>query len=569
MSVPSGGIIGLTLAFNVLTFVAIARAEAQGSQVADFRRPLVATSWARTKDVKKSLSDVLHDAMGNDKEMRLATDVRIGSLEQALRPLYKTLPKNAHGRAEHSAVRYALHRYFVHRHAMYIKGLDPAGEAWNSSSPADVLEDQVPTYVQHLFEERLHDGFTLRDLATFAAALEHFMHEEVATRLGDAYQVGGLSVESSVNTSQLEQALDVHMAMHLVPDMLPRRGSQVKVDKVLEAMSVSIEFWSGVQFFMREILESTLEEEGLDGSSIPFATATTIAKAIQERYGRWQDRDCRSLTKTLAKSEIKGTGRVKLSDFYSAGWRFGETEEYLKNLGALDASDPSQLQVIIPNYVGSVTNCVGTTSLYSTCCIDACEDLLGHLEKHLAKPAASVDQLIDLVSALPSPTVQAPRQLSSSLIGRLHEVAAVHGGSVPLHGRLFAQWLHHAFPMECPFPQKAGSTRPRTADEWLSETGTSAALSKTEQERRVKEATKWESLAETKDLEGGSLEETLPWLVDEELVAHHTKPTLLHELSVLLRALVFVAALSAVLLTTARTLISTTGIESKKKAVWV
>ena len=173
MSVRSCSQMGFTLAFSALCLVRLVRAEAPGTHVAHVSRPLVAASWAHTKDVKKRLSDVLHDAMGSDKEKRLATDVRIGSLEQSLEPLYKTLPKNAHGRAEHSTVRYALHRFFVHRHAMYIKGLEPAGEAWNSSSPADVLEDQVPAYVQHLFEERLHDGFSLRDLATFAAALEH------------------------------------------------------------------------------------------------------------------------------------------------------------------------------------------------------------------------------------------------------------------------------------------------------------------------------------------------------------------------------------------------------------
>ncbi|OLP24478.1 hypothetical protein AK812_SmicGene48940, partial [Symbiodinium microadriaticum] len=25
----------------------------------------------------------------------------------------------------------------------------------------------------------------------------------------------------------------------------------------------------------------------------------------------------------------------------------------------------------------------------------------------------------------------------------------------PLHGRLFAQWMHYAFPHECPYPQIA------------------------------------------------------------------------------------------------------------------
>merc|ERR1711933_637711 len=52
-----------------------------------------------------------------------------------------------------------------------------------------------------------------------------------------------------------------------------------------------------------------------------------------------------------------------------------------------------------------------------------------------------------------SASVKAPRQLHSQLEDKLYEVAARHGGRVPLHGRLFAQWMHFAFPLECPYPQ--------------------------------------------------------------------------------------------------------------------
>ena len=32
-------------------------------------------------------------------------------------------------------------------------------------------------------------------------------------------------------------------------------------------------------------------------------------------------------------------------------------------------------------------------------------------------------------------------------------IADKHHGEVPLHGRLFSQWLHYVFPQECPYPQ--------------------------------------------------------------------------------------------------------------------
>merc|ERR1719387_1072567 len=39
-----------------------------------------------------------------------------------------------------------------------------------------------------------------------------------------------------------------------------------------------------------------------------------------------------------------------------------------------------------------------------------------------------------------------------NLRSKLEEIAAKGNGRVPLHGRLFSQWLHYAFPYECPYP---------------------------------------------------------------------------------------------------------------------
>merc|ERR1719277_492235 len=96
---------------------------------------------------------------------------------------------------------------------------------------------------------------------------------------------------------------------------------------------------------------------------------------------------------------------------------------------------------------------------------------MGHLERNVAGPTAEPNQIVELVSSLPSDTMATPRNLSAALLRRLNEVAAHHSGRVPLHGRLFAQWMHHAYPRECPFPHEAGTTNPQTPDEWMRETG--------------------------------------------------------------------------------------------------
>merc|ERR1719478_1794709 len=46
-----------------------------------------------------------------------------------------------------------------------------------------------------------------------------------------------------------------------------------------------------------------------------------------------------------------------------------------------------------------------------------------------------------------------PRNFTAQIVRQLNMVAEEHGGQVPLHGRLFSQWLHYVFPYECPYPQ--------------------------------------------------------------------------------------------------------------------
>ena len=43
------------------------------------------------------------------------------------------------------------------------------------------------------------------------------------------------------------------------------------------------------------------------------------------------------------------------------------------------------------------------------------------------------------------------------LAARLEEFARYHSGRAPLHGCLFAQWMHHAYPRECPGPHVGDS----------------------------------------------------------------------------------------------------------------
>merc|ERR1719469_271054 len=98
------------------------------------------------------------------------------------------LPKSPEGQLEPATVRYALHRYFVQSHGWYVSGLDPAGGAWNSSSPASIMKGRSPAYIQSLFESHLHGrGLLLSELAVFAATLTDLIHEEAAGYMREIY----------------------------------------------------------------------------------------------------------------------------------------------------------------------------------------------------------------------------------------------------------------------------------------------------------------------------------------------------------------------------------------------
>merc|ERR1719223_18192 len=95
---------------------------------------------------------------------------------------------------------------------------------------------------------------------------------------------------------------------------------------------------------------------------------------------------------------------------------------------------------------------------------------MAQVEGKIAHPSGLPSEIIDIVSVLASATVDAPRNMSMPHVARLEEIAAHHDGRVPLHGRLFAQWMHHAYPRECPFPHLAGTAQPKTTREYRKHT---------------------------------------------------------------------------------------------------
>jgi len=237
--------------------------------------------------------------------------------------------------------------------------------------------------------------------------------------------------------------------------------------------------WSEVTEFARGEVQRYLHERAqrvnpfLGASAeavITFEDVQGITRSITAGFGHWWEQECQGIKGNLMSMDTEETGRVKLSNFYRRSmegeWRFGESEAYLRELGALDDSSFWRgPQVLIPNYLLAASNCIVASTFYRVCCVNECEALQQRVEAAVEAPVGSVE---DVTKALEEVWVAEGRgeKLEMGLEVKLSKIAETHRGKVPLHGRLFAQLMHYAFPQECPFPHKSGEVLARSPVEF-------------------------------------------------------------------------------------------------------
>jgi len=454
---------------------------------------------------------------------------RMHELEEELRPLFSAMPKNAHGNLEPSVTRYALHRFFAQKYGWYVVGLEPAGGSFSASSPGSIMKDRVPAFIESLFQQRLHgQGLGLKEVAIFAATMLDLIHRESIDDLLSVYEHFGLAPSEALSNHTLDSVTDAYVTLYF-HSFDPTSNQTMDLRRMELELRDEFIIWPDVTMWARD-LRSTVRSEQVQRNAFAspgsFDRVAAYAQELGHRFGSFQDLECRALKRQLMDLEYRGTGRVRLSEFYGgvhdSSWTFTESIDYLRALGALDEADPSRMSVIIPNFVVSQTNCVTPSNLYSACCLNECENLFASLEREIGAPTAEPAHIAALVAALPSDTVEAPRVLAGAQLQRLEEIARVHGGAVPLHGRLFAQWMHHAYPRECPYPHVAGATSPVSPDEWIKNAGTTEA-SLAEMHRHAQDRANEEELAQHLSPEAKA--EALPWISVEELVVSEQQRT--------------------------------------------
>jgi len=487
-----------------------------------------------TIHLEQSLLFDIEVALG--KEQRRAMEGRIKAIENAMHPIFKALPKNEHGKLAHASVRYMLHRFFVEQHGWFIDGLFAEGDARNMSSPSQALKDRVPMFVQGLFEKRLvTGGFGVHEMAVMVAVVEDSVHREAQEQLLKTLEVLDIPRSKNFSANETQTIIESYMSGFV----LNTNMSSISGDKLrrqTRAMPRYYPTWSRARPFFQDVQNKQMVGSRTAG----FAVISNIVREIVDTFGKFHGKQCQGLKAQLQELERKGSsGCVRLPDFYEKGlkadsnWLMVESPEYLRHIGVLDETNIRNPRLLSANYINSPTNCLQPTGYYLVCCHNECDDILGMLEKRLAKPTATPDEILAAFADFGMNTGwNRGGNIAPAIRFRLEEVAEFNAGRVPIHGRLFAQWLHHVFPRECPYPHLSGARNPQWITDFEEETGKEVQLSDEAMQVLVRNASESPSVQVnvTKSKLDANFGSCAPWSQAEELFAPIPTALPLHEL---------------------------------------
>lgn len=373
-----------------------------------------------------------------------------GRIEQAeldairakILPMWLSLPKNSDGRIGRPLLRHVVHRYFRHSYSFIIRGFEesrPVSDSdWNIEQ---LLSERVPAQLESMLtsQNTKASGFDLEGAVNMIAVIEKIIFDSEVAMLDDAYSKAGYPNAETLETFQLERVLEKFMTVWTRGDKLPE--------------------WESVLDFARGQIKSFDFHRGGLSNGYTQEDARQVVSGIIKSFGSFYNPVCDSLLREpLERMDQRNTGRVSLVDFYGEKSQFGESLEHLRAAGVLDETGKKP-QVLLANYMVGTSNCFISQSHYSVCCANSCEGIHGDIERAIGTPTAATSRVLDLVGSLRAQASWegARSDVTPDLAKQLREIAAVHDGQVPLHSRLFAQWLHYAFPRECPFPHISGS----------------------------------------------------------------------------------------------------------------
>lgn len=478
-------------------------------------------------DVKAAMDEVM-GCGGQIPQERLA------AIETLLTPMWKTLPKNSYGRIERRSLRYMAHRYFTMTSSLWVRGFEPTRpvnhSAWGSE---DILSQRVPAFVESVLESHHAQakGFDLADAVRLVATLKQLIFDSEGMLLDKVYKRQRKLVSRSLSAPGLQQILEEYMVHWMMGD------DQESIQILLSNKSLlqdHVPHWDMTVSFVhgkvreldyqRQESPTKLSRPGHNALSpyYSYEDVHNIVGGVTGSFASFWQSECWDMKASLVEMDPQRTGRVPMSKFYSSAleteWRFGESESYLRDLGVLDETSSRGKQVLIANYIQGASNCIVSAPHYMVCCVSECEAVMGEIERTIGTPLALPSDILPVVGNMtPQTTVDHDDlvPLSNALVAQLEQIAATHGGRVPLHGRLFAQWLHFVFPHECVFPHMTGTASTATPTEF----GDSHIATQDEMKQHVKS----KGQVPESEVDKEELQWMSQWSEEEELLGSYAE----------------------------------------------
>merc|ERR1719183_2265051 len=135
------------------------------------------------------------------------------------------------------------------------------------------------------------------------------------------------------------------MTSYILGEDLSNMTFQDAIDLKAEMPEVYMA-WNETREFVHATRRNTTKSDGSAQQKafgqLDFSLVARAAERVGERFGNFQDQECRQIKASLLQMEERDTGRVPLAEFYKPAiggqWQFQESVSYLRELGALDES---------------------------------------------------------------------------------------------------------------------------------------------------------------------------------------------------------------------------------------
>merc|ERR1719478_1129191 len=128
-------------------------------------------------------------------------------------------------------------------------------------------------------------------------------------RFKAAYGFHNMSTSGRSEQEKVIEAIDTFMIIFVLgEDIMNMTTPQIQQER--EGILETYPTWNDTAAFVREAWQGQFGATSGRAGDYSFQDAQRVVEGIQDSYGRWQDKECRTMKRTLLNMEESGAGRA-------------------------------------------------------------------------------------------------------------------------------------------------------------------------------------------------------------------------------------------------------------------